>query len=146
MLAKLKRVLGGAVLLGAIGCGSENTAPVSGMVSLDGQPVYPARVMFTPMADKGETEAGVAASALTEADGTYVIPAAAIGKNAVGVMMLPADRDSEEAEDEERPPAVGKPDKSSYDVASGENTIDIKLASLPPAGKPGRRAHDDDDD
>ena len=129
------------------GCGGSNTAPVTGVVTLDGQPVYPARVTFSPKADEGAMEAGGrVSSAMTEADGSYSIEEAAVGENVVGVMILPADEDSEEAEDNEKPPAAGRPEKSSYTVSSGDNSIDIKLTAAAPAGRRGMRDDDDDDD
>lgn len=132
------------LLLFAIGCGGAETAPVQGVVTLDGQPVYPARVTFSPKTAEGATDAGGRVStALTEVDGSYSIAEAAIGDNIVGVMMLPVDEDSEDSEDNEIPTAAGKPDKDSYTVASGENKIDIKLAA---AAAPTARAVADDDD
>lgn len=138
-----------SILLSAVvaGCGSDTTAPVTGLVTLDGNPVFPARVTFTPRAANGSTEAGVMSSAVTEPDGSYSIEGAQIGENVVGVMLLPTDEDSEEAEDNERPPAAGKPEKEMYTVASGANEIDIKLAPLAvPGKKRGGRRRDDDDD
>lgn len=136
----------------ACGCGGgNNTAPVSGVVMMDGSPVFPARVTFSPKSAQGAVEAsGRVSSAMTEPDGTYYIEAAAVGQNTVGVLMLPADGDSEEAEDNERPAPAGKPEKTVYTVDSGDNTIDITLTVLaPPNSKGGSRGKgrgDDDDD
>lgn len=136
-----------ALMLMTAGCGgSSATAPVTGIVTLDGNPVFPARVTFTPKADSGSTDAGVPSSASTEPDGSYSIDAAQIGENIVGVMVLPTDEDSDEAEDNERPPVAGKPEKASYSVVSGSNQIDIKLTVSAPLAKSGRRRGEDDDD
>lgn len=133
-----------------LGCGEENTALVTGVVTLNGQPVYPARVNFAPKAAEGAIEAaGRLSTAMTEPDGSYRIEAAALGENSVGVMMLPADEDSEEAEDNEQPLPAGKLDKTVFTVESGENNIDLKMTAFKPQQKRGGRSrgrsrYDDD--
>lgn len=136
----------------AAGCGGGNsTAPVSGVVTMSGSPVFPARVTFSPKGTEGSIEAaGRVASAMTEPDGSYQIDEVAVGENTVGVLMLPADEDSDEAEDNEKPAPAGKPDKTTFTVSSGTNNFDITLTPLasPGANGPGggRVAEDDDDD
>lgn len=129
----------------AAGCGGPSTAPVTGSVTLEGQPVYPARVTFSPKAADGSSEAGGrVSSTLTNVDGTYSIEAAAIGDNVVGVIVLPADEDSEGAEDNEMPKAVGKPEKEIYAVTAGDNVIDIQLRPVAESSRK-RRGFDEDD-
>ena len=133
------------VLALCTGCGGPSTAPVTGVVTLDGQPVYPARVTFVPKTAEGKTDAaGRLSSTETGVDGSYSIEKVAVGENIVGVMMLPVDEDSEEAEDNEKPSIAGKPEKEVYEVVSGENTIDIKLTVA--AAPSGKTAVEDDDD
>jgi len=116
------------------GCGGSDeieTAAVEGKVTMDGQPVYPATITFSPAPSKGQTTAkGRPASASTEVDGTYSVPDAVVGYNVVGVMKEFTDQDSEEAEDSEMNiPLIGKPSRDNYLVESGSNTIDIQLVS-----------------
>lgn len=119
---------------------------------MNGSPVFPARVTFSPKGAEGAIEAGGrVSSAMTEADGSYSIDAAAVGENTVGVLILPGDEDSDEAEDNEMPAPAGKPEKTIYTVSSGSNSIDIILTPIasPNAKGPGRRrglGDDDDDD
>lgn len=115
---------------------------------MDGSPVFPARVTFSPKGAEGAIEAGGrVSSAMTEADGSYSIDAAAVGENTVGVLILPGDEDSEEAEDNEKPAPAGKPEKTVYTVDSGNNTIDITLTALAsPNSKGGGRGKGRGDD
>ena len=144
MKMMLQMTVTGLCMALAVGCGGSTTAPVQGVVTLEGQPVYPARVTFSPKGAEGAVEAGGrVSSAMTDVDGTYSIEAAAIGENVVGVVLLADDEDSEEEEDNEQPAAVGKPAQQTYTVASGDNTIDVKLA---PVAQKNASAGDDDDD
>jgi len=144
----MKPLLAALLTVVLSGCGGgAPTAPVSGVVTMDGQPVYPARVTFSPRGGEGAVDAaGRVASAMTEADGSYSIDGAALGDNTVGVLMLPADEDSDEAEDNEKPLPAGRPEKTTYTISAGNNTIDIKLLALAAHGKGGGRGDDDDDD
>lgn len=132
----------------SVGCGTEGTAPVSGIATLDGEPVYPARVNFAPKAADGAVQAaGRLSTAMTEPDGSYTIDAAALGKNTVGVMMMPADEDSEEAEDNEQPLPVGKLSQSVYTVVDGDNNIDLNMTAIKTESKGrgrGRMMEEDD--
>lgn len=82
---------------------------------------------------------------MTEPDGSYSIDEAQIGENVVGVLILPTDEESEEAEDDETPASAGKPEQSTYTVASGSNQIDVKLKTHAATGKSGARRDEDDD-
>lgn len=58
-------VLTAALLVGAAGCGG-GLVPVTGLVTLDGEPVAGALVLFVPEEDRGRPAQGV-----TAADGTF---------------------------------------------------------------------------
>ena len=54
------------------GCsGSERIVPVSGVVTLDGEPLADAVVGFEPIATEGEIEAGMGSYARTDAKGRF---------------------------------------------------------------------------
>lgn len=63
------------LLVIASGCGRESfsVAPVSGLVTLDGQPLPDARVAFEPIAPPGEMLAGFGSYSKTDAEGRYTL-------------------------------------------------------------------------
>jgi len=63
-------ILAAFLLLGLTGCGG-GLVSVEGVVTLDGQPLKGATVVFTPIDVKGQS-----ASGLTKSDGTFVLKAA----------------------------------------------------------------------
>src|SRR5438309_11878761 len=72
-------VLAGVVLLAAGGCADKDAfplVPVSGRITLDGQPLAGASVFFKP---QGKTP-GFGAHGSTDADGRYVLTAARLNK------------------------------------------------------------------
>jgi hypothetical protein len=83
-------VLGLVVVL-AIGCGGSKFAPVSGKVTLDGQPLPNAEVSFQPIAAEGSIEAGVGSSAKTDENGQFTLKTATgqngavVGKHVVRI-------------------------------------------------------------
>lgn len=86
----LRVVLGGALFLAAAGCGSDNVAQVSGVVTLNGQPTAGIAVSFEPIPPEGTNVPGPSASGVTGADGRYTmktvdgeLSGAATGKNRV---------------------------------------------------------------
>lgn len=118
--------------VGAIGCSSQSAdmpelAPVSGVVTLDGQPVTNASVTF-------ESEKGQVAYGNTDAEGRYELSfrdgfkGAEVGKNTVRI---------ETTLDAPAPPGYRDPIPAKYnqaselsvDVQSGENTHDFTLES-----------------
>lgn len=130
-MKSLWTVVASVALAAIAGCGGGTTietAIVEGTVTKDGQPVYPARVTFSPIGAEGATETGKPASTTTGVDGSYRLENAVVGSNAVSVIPEATDPDSEEEEDNEMDiPLVGKPSQESYSVKSGENKIDIML-------------------
>ena len=81
------------LLLFAVGCGgSAGYAPVSGVITIDGQPYGQAVVSFQPMATSGNPNPGRGSSAYTDASGKFVLMSdngdngAVIGKHRVRIM------------------------------------------------------------
>jgi hypothetical protein len=80
-----------AALFFAAGCGGESfaLAPVSGKVTLNGQPLAGARVAFLPQAPEGQFNVGPQSEAVTREDGTYALtcvtgkPGAVVGRHKV---------------------------------------------------------------
>ncbi|MBI1248515.1 hypothetical protein GC197_11835 [bacterium] len=63
-----------ALVLG--GCsGSQRIVPVSGVVTLDGEPLADAVIGFEPIATEGEFEAGMGSYARSDAEGRFVLRA-----------------------------------------------------------------------
>ena len=80
-----------SVLLISAGCGTPGLQPVSGRVTLDGEPVANAEVIFAPMQVEGATNAGPHSKATTDSDGRFELASkdgnkgAIIGKHRVGI-------------------------------------------------------------
>jgi hypothetical protein len=89
------------LLTAAAGCGGEHkVAPVSGRVTLDGQPLAGAHVGFQPIAAQGEVYAGGGSYAFTDADGRYTLrmvesdrSGAVVGKHRVEIVVRNQDVD-----------------------------------------------------
>ena len=132
-------------LLGLAGCGGGgNTLPVSGVVTLDGEPLAGASVTFYP---ESEVEGVVGGVAETGSDGKFVVTGAkgesglAPGKYKVtvskGVLKTPGGEESvgaviEEIDlKDEFPPIYSSPNKTilSYSVTGDGKPIEIKLES-----------------
>ena len=135
----------GLILIAAPGCSRTDrlkTVPVSGIVTLDGQPLKMGSVIFTPAN-------GRAATGQIQADGTYVLgtyeedDGAILGTHQVSVTAR-----------EELPPDPGGLPEPSYgpsqipefygyaatsglqfEVVDGENDIPIELSSQPPGAR-----------
>ena len=95
------------LFLAAIGCSGDgfDVAPVSGVVTLDGEPVEGVRVRMFPMATKGEvTVKGTMASGITDAQGRYSLglagkdarPGASVGMNRVVLSTLVTKRNPDD--------------------------------------------------
>src|SRR5437870_4460006 len=86
-------LLGGALFCAAIGCGREpyKVAPVSGTVTLDGQPLAGAWVTFMPVGTRDSPDPGPTSSGKTDAQGKFTLaiepgrPGAVVGKHKVAV-------------------------------------------------------------
>jgi hypothetical protein len=69
-----RRSLPGLALLILFGCGSPyKVGPVSGKVTMDGKPLPKVVVTFAPIGSKENMSPGPTASAVTDAEGRYVL-------------------------------------------------------------------------
>jgi hypothetical protein len=105
------RLVLGLPLVLALGCGGAKLAPVSGKVTLDGQPLAGATVSFQPIAPQGSTEAGPGSSAKTDDKGEYKlttdkgVDGAVVGKHRVIITCL----QQQVGDSDARPPRGGWP-------------------------------------
>jgi hypothetical protein len=67
------------------GCGSDKTAPVSGRITVNGNPLANASVTFAPIGGKDNQEPGPSSAAITDADGHYTLKL--IGQEGRGAMI-----------------------------------------------------------
>jgi hypothetical protein len=123
----------------AVGCSSRpkdfpTLAAVTGTVTLDGQPLQKAVVMFL-------SEKGVAASGVTDANGRYTLlyrgsaDGAGLGRNTVTVTTLPDDPNMGVVK-ERIPAAYNTQSTLTADVVAGPNTFDFAMESKPSGKKP----------
>ena len=126
------------VLVASTGCGpggNPNVAPVTGTVTLDGQPFADAVVMFNPTGTEGSTS-----SARTDSSGAYELVYSAdqkgawIGSHSVEKFKaeeeteVSEEGEGEEEEFEDREDAAPVFEETA-DVKSGPNVIDFALES-----------------
>lgn len=88
----------GGLLVALVGCsGGPTIVPVSGIVTLDGQPYGKAVVVFQPIADKNNENPGRGSSAYTDENGRFVLKydgmddGAVVGKHLVRIMTKGSD-------------------------------------------------------
>jgi hypothetical protein len=136
-------LLGAAALLAAGGCGSGNVAPVSGRVTLDGEPAAHARVTFQPLGSAENPNPGPGSYAVTDADGRYALtvvgtkrPGAVVGRHRVSIRSS----NGPSAEFPDAPPKPKKPVPKEYNKESalefevpkgGTAEADFKLVTPP---------------
>jgi len=97
------------------GCGPQiSVAPVSGSVSLDGQPLANAHVLFQPVATAGKTSVGTGSYALTDGSGNYSLrqadtdqPGAVVGQHRVEINYKTIETDDRDPKT--RPPPKSLP-------------------------------------
>jgi hypothetical protein len=85
------------------GCSSSSVVPVSGRITLDGNPLPGVHIGFQPIAKKGETNPGSGSYALTDPEGQYTLllvdgekPGAVVGNHRVEIIArseIPANID-----------------------------------------------------
>ena len=83
----------GLALVLVLGCGKKGFVPVSGKVTLNGQPLAGATVAFQPVAEGG-VEAGPGSAGKTDANGEYTLKASTgqdgawVGKHRVQITLV----------------------------------------------------------
>lgn len=138
----------GLIVLAGCGRGPDNVGRVSGKVTLDGQPLAHATVMFSPQ------QAGSPSVAVTDASGQYalhytaLIPGALAGAHRVTVSTFTAgdpDADPPVARVAERVPfKYNLRSELTATVHRGRNAVDFALASDGPVVQPdSMRARDE---
>jgi len=140
----LRSVLCGSALVLFGGCGSDGkTAPVSGIVTLNGKPVADVAVTFQPIVTDGKAIAGPSAFGVTGSDGRYTVKlygtdktGAAVGKNQVRICGYTEITDTSEEALKKANPKINIPTrywnepKFEFEVPSqGTNSADFQLTS-----------------
>ncbi len=122
-----------SVLLAVAGCGGPDLAPVSGKITVGGQPVSRGSVTFMPDQDKGTS--GKVAVGDIQADGSYSLQTfdsddgALVGHHRVIVGGRGLEDAENMAPDPSIPPRYANPTQSGLtaEVKPGTNTIDFDL-------------------
>ncbi len=129
-----------------IGCGGGSaTAPVSGTVRADGNPVNGGMITFAPVGNAGNV--GKPAVGEVQSDGSFVLSTDTKGDGAVvgrhRVIYTPPTTEAapvEEGKHAEAPPpspyAGLMPKDAEVEITAGENKITIDLVPDPAAGRP----------
>jgi hypothetical protein len=140
------RLLLGFAVVAALGCGRQ-FVPVSGKVTMDGEPLAGVLVSFQPVAKEGTVEAGPGSQATTDAKGEFTLTAstgekgAVVGKHRVIISRLHPEIGGRD----ERAPRGGWPlgdevpsqysseSTLTFDVPPGGTTkADFPLTTAPP--------------
>jgi hypothetical protein len=134
--------------LGLAGCGGPYDSSVTGVVTLDGEPLPRGTVSFSP------ESGGPAAFGQIESDGQYVLrtgQAEGVRSGSYKVTVAANEPPAVARGKDGGPPPLGKPITPEWyhdpnasgltaTVKPGKNGIDFKLSKTPPAGwKPGKR-------
>jgi hypothetical protein len=134
----------GAVALATLGCGgsSHKTAPVSGKVTLNGQPLAGATVTFQPVASGSQADVGLGSYGVTDEQGKYALQVvgterkgAVVGKHRVVFTAKEAQRDA--GDDRGRAPAAALPSKEFEVPAGGTDKADFSLEATGAGPTPG---------
>jgi len=136
----MNRYVFALVAVSLVGCGGgvpsdqPNLAPVKGVVTLDGEPVADANVIFSPK------EGGGSSTATTDAQGNYELRykrdmmGAEIGIHIVRVTTFAAAEINDEGKPEggrkeEIPAKYNRDSAFEQTVESGENTLNLELTN-----------------
>jgi hypothetical protein len=136
------RLLLGCVLVAVLGCGSSKFVPVSGKVTLNGEPLAGATVSFEPVAEPGTSPLPTSSLGKTDQSGAFTLRAtsgengALVGKHRVVIMLSDEQTDRDErrhgGREGEKPPRKFKADKDTFDVPPGGTSEAVfKLTSTP---------------
>lgn len=139
--------LGGLLLAATVGCGGAYDSYVTGLVTLEGEPVSKGTVSFVP------ADGGPSAYAMIGSDGRYEVYTGkerGLPSGAYGVTVISREPPAVERSKTGGPPPPGKAitppwyamaqySPLQFHVESGENEIDLKLTKEPPDGWQPRR-------
>jgi len=107
------RLLIGCLVAVGLGCGSTKFVPVSGKVTLNGQPLAGATVSFEPLGEDDSPSPKPGSVGTTKADGTFTLKAisgasgAVPGKHRVRIILA-----GDNASGDDRPPPGAAPAKT----------------------------------
>jgi hypothetical protein len=108
------------------GCEGQTVVPVSGRITLDGQPLANVVVLFEPL---GSDNPGLGSVGKTDSDGRFVLrqiqpdrPGALVGNHRVRIRTAPSGVGREDAVEKERLPAI---------IYNSEST---RTFTVPPGG------------
>lgn len=126
-------------VLGGCGGGSYTFAPVSGRVTLNGQPLADAYVEFQPAAPSRDADPGPGSIGKTDQDGRYALHSqldegqrgAVVGKHKVRVSM---GTEEPGAEDRDADPTGPRRKKSNAPFIPGKYNVQTELTFDVPAG------------
>lgn len=134
-------VFAAAVVLSFCGCGGPfQLAPVSGVVSLNGEPLEGAMVRFQPQRSGAEVVLGPASLGVTDSAGRYSLQThtretgAVVGAHSVSIstfdqrLVDPKNSDKVEVVSKERvPKQYHSPSELRFDVKKGQNEANFDL-------------------
>jgi hypothetical protein len=145
---KLRSTASGAFLLllaaALMGCSTPTyeLAPVEGQVTLDGEPITDAKVMFAPVAKNGSQKSGKPAFGMLQQGGEFTLSTykpddgAVVGEHWVTVIRVEARRSPDRRSDDAKPKANQAVtwDRVTYPqlvtvAANAENDVTIALTS-----------------
>ena len=126
------------------GCGKSDVVPVSGIVTLDGQPLAHATVVFEP--DSDAKEPGPGSTGVTDENGKYTLQimttnasGARVGKHKVKITAYEGDGEAPSSDPNQAknvfrkprlPPEYNSQSTLTFEVpAKGSTTADFKLTS-----------------
>jgi hypothetical protein len=116
------------VLFLAVGCGDRSVARVSGRVTLNGEPLAGAAVVFQPVPVPGSSNPGRGSAGVTDAEGRYTLKlvgtekeGAVLGKHKVRIVMMeePDSSDDEPRKVKPLPPKYNRETTLEYEVIAG---------------------------
>ena len=124
-------------LLAGCGSGPYKVAPVSGRITLNGQPLANAAVTFQPSVE-GKTNPGPGSGGFTDSDGRYTLKltgtetsGAVLGKHMVRINLTHKDNSADDRPKrfKDLPAKYNSKTKLGYEVHAGSNSADFELTS-----------------
>src|SRR5262245_18060168 len=137
----MKRVfVAGLALMVLAGCGGgRKVVPVSGLVTLNGQPYKNAIVTFQPVGDENDPNPGRGSAGVTDENGRFNLvydgekPGALVGKHRIRIFTKHERRDEPVDDKSESNPAV-MPVRYSEPIPHEWNELSDKTFDVPSAG------------